>query len=60
MNLRDKMKPFRLITEREMCQKDKEFIGWFMKVDPRDGPTAEEILAHEWWQDVDKTSGAEL
>ena len=47
--LRGKMKPFHLITEREMCRDDKEFIGWVMKLDPRDRPTAEEILAHEWW-----------
>jgi hypothetical protein len=52
-NLRDQMKPFHRITEREIRQKDKEFIGWFMRLDPRDRPTATEILAHKWWQDPD-------
>ncbi|KAK3897713.1 hypothetical protein C8A05DRAFT_38717 [Staphylotrichum tortipilum] len=46
-SLRDDMKPFRLITEREMCDKDKRFIGW-MKFDPRDRPSAEVILQHDW------------
>ncbi|KAK2610078.1 hypothetical protein N8I77_003535 [Diaporthe amygdali] len=50
-NMRGSMKPFLRITEREMVKKDKEFIWWFMKFDPRDRPTAEEILAHEWWED---------
>lgn len=26
-NLQDKMKPFNLISEKEMCQSDKDFIG---------------------------------
>lgn len=53
-NLRDNMKPFHMIADREMCRKDKEIIGWFMKLDPRDRPTAEEILAHRWWEDTDE------
>ena len=53
-NKRDKMKPFRLITPREMRQDDKDFIGWFMKMDPRDRPTAEKILAHAWWNEGDE------
>lgn len=52
-NLVDKRKPFHLLTEREISRKDKDFIGWFMKLDPRDRPTADEILAHEWWQEAD-------
>jgi hypothetical protein len=38
-----------MITEREMCEADKQFIGCFMKLDPRDRPAVEEILEHEWW-----------
>ncbi|SPQ20616.1 ef44c64c-528a-4ac3-9f3e-edd1bba0cd75 [Thermothielavioides terrestris] len=49
----DKRKPFQYITEREICKKDKEFICWFMKLDPRDRPSADEILAHEWWREPD-------
>jgi hypothetical protein len=59
-NLRDKMKPFRLIAAREICQQDKEFIGWFMKLDPRDRPTATEILAHKWWKDPDEPTRVEV
>ncbi|KAK4232764.1 kinase-like domain-containing protein [Achaetomium macrosporum] len=40
-------------TVEVICQKDKEFIGWFMKLDPRDRPSADEILAHEWWRERD-------
>jgi hypothetical protein len=48
-SLKQDLKPFRLITKREICAADKEFIEWFMKLDPRDRPSVEEILAHEWW-----------
>ncbi|KAK3900194.1 kinase-like domain-containing protein [Staphylotrichum tortipilum] len=48
-NLREDVKPFRMITEREMCEADKRFIGWFMKIDLRDWSAAEEIMDHEWW-----------
>lgn len=47
------VKPFHMITERELRKEDKEFIGWFMKLDPRDRPTAGEILSHGWWEDQD-------
>ena len=47
-NMHDKIKPFRFITARAMLQDDKDFIGWFMKMDPRDRPTADEILEHGW------------
>jgi len=31
-----------MVIEREMHQKDKEFIEWLMKLDPRDRPIANE------------------
>lgn len=49
-NLRESRTPFQSITHNEICQKDKDFISWIMKLDPRDRPTAAAILSHEWWQ----------
>lgn len=48
-NLKDSRTPFQSITEKEIGQKDKEFISWIMQLDPRDRPTAAAILSHEWW-----------
>jgi serine/threonine protein kinase len=48
---RDKLTPFHCITEKEMCKKDKEFVGSMMKMDPRDRPTARELLEHDWFRD---------
>lgn len=45
----EKMKPFRLITEREISKEDKAFILKIMKLDPRDRPTAKELLQDEWF-----------
>ena len=44
----ERMKPFRLITEREISKEDKAFILKIMKLDPRDRPTAKELLQDEW------------
>ncbi|OTA57507.1 kinase-like protein [Hypoxylon sp. EC38] len=42
-------KPFHLITTKEVAPADKKFILKIMKLDPRDRPTAEELLADEWF-----------
>ncbi len=47
-SLRDNFKLFRLITEREMCEKDKRFIGWFMKLDPRTSAFLRLVVGHSW------------
>jgi hypothetical protein len=47
----EKLTPFARVTEREVSQKDKKFIGKIMMLDPRDRPTAEELLEDEWWDD---------
>lgn len=49
-NLKDSRTPFQSITEKEIGQKDKDFVSWIMRLDPRDRPTAAAILSHEWWQ----------
>lgn len=48
-NLKESRTPFQSITDKEIGQKDKDFISWIMKLDPRDRPTAVAILTHEWW-----------
>jgi hypothetical protein len=44
------MTPFQRTTEREVCKKDKEFIGKIMIMDWRDKPTAKELLEDEWFE----------
>lgn len=49
-------KPFERITPREVPPADKEFILKIMKLFPGDRPTAEELLADEWfWEDSEDT-----
>lgn len=38
-----------MTTEREVCQKDKTFIGRIMNGDWRDRPAAKELLEDEWF-----------
>ncbi|EGD95976.1 STE/STE20 protein kinase [Trichophyton tonsurans CBS 112818] len=45
--------PFCRTTEKEVCKKDKEFIGKIMMMDWRDRPTAKELLEDEWFKDDD-------
>ena len=47
---REKMKPFECITEREISKEDKSFILKIMKLDPRDRPTAKELLEDVWFK----------
>ncbi|PGH06135.1 STE/STE20 protein kinase [Blastomyces parvus] len=47
---RETLKPFHLTTTREICEEDKEFVLKAMKLDPRDRPTAQELLADKWFQ----------
>ncbi|KAK4108298.1 kinase-like protein [Canariomyces notabilis] len=42
-------KPFRLVTKREIPPADNVFIRNIMKLDPRDRPTAEQLLQDEWF-----------
>ncbi|EXJ86240.1 STE/STE20 protein kinase [Capronia coronata CBS 617.96] len=45
------LKPFNLTTAREICEEDKEFVLKIMKLDPRDRPTASELLEDQWFRD---------
>jgi serine/threonine protein kinase len=42
-------KPFPRVGPREIPDADKAFILRVMKLDPRDRPTAEDLLADEWF-----------
>jgi serine/threonine protein kinase len=58
---RNKMTSFHRISDKEVCKKDNEFIRGIMKLDPRDRPTAGELLEHEWFQeDREKLASQEL
>ncbi len=50
-----KFTPFHRTTEREVCKEDKEFIGKIMILDWRDRPTAETLLADEWFNEEIET-----
>lgn len=43
------LKPFRLTTTKEICQEDKELVLRAMKLDPRDRPTARQLLDDKWF-----------
>jgi serine/threonine protein kinase len=45
------MTSFHRIADKEVCKKDKEFIGGVTKLDPRDRPTARGLLEHEWFRE---------
>ena len=46
--------PFYRTTEKEVCKKDKEFIGKIMMLDWRDRLTARELLENEWFKEDGK------
>ncbi|KAK2782624.1 hypothetical protein FQN52_000834 [Onygenales sp. PD_12] len=49
---KSKTTPFSMIAEREVCRKDKEFIGKIMMMDWRDRPTPRELLEDEWFMEA--------
>ncbi|EXJ84125.1 STE protein kinase [Capronia epimyces CBS 606.96] len=46
----ESLTPFNMTTEREVSKADKEFICKIMKIDPRDRPTAKELLLDPWFE----------
>lgn len=48
----EKMRPFLLASQREISTEDKEFVLRIMKLDPRDRPTARQLLEDEWFNHV--------
>lgn len=45
----DTMKPFCYATPQEICPEDKEFVLRIMELDPRDRPTARQLLEDGWF-----------
>lgn len=43
-------KPFYLSADKERSTEDRIFICKIMKLDPRDRPTAKELLEDEWFR----------
>lgn len=48
----EKLKPFALASRREISPEDREFVLKIMKLDPRDRPTAKELLKDKWFDSV--------
>jgi serine/threonine protein kinase len=48
---KSEMTPFSQISEREVSKRDKQFICRIMKMDPRDRPTASELLQDDWFEE---------
>ncbi|RAL13842.1 kinase-like protein [Aspergillus homomorphus CBS 101889] len=44
------LRPFRQTTAREICREDREFVLKVMRLDPRDRPSARELLADGWFR----------
>lgn len=49
-------KPFNLIRASEISTEDKAFVMRIMKLDPRDRPSAKELLQDEWFAGVVESS----
>jgi casein kinase II subunit alpha len=47
-----KWKPFALVEDKELSVEDRTFICRIMKLDPRERPTARELLQDPWLRDV--------
>ena len=44
-------KPFHLSVDKELSKEDRKFICKIMKLDPRERPTAKELLRDEWFRE---------
>ncbi len=50
VNEHNLQKPFHLSADKELSKEDRVFICKIMKLDPRDRPTAKELLQDEWFR----------
>ncbi|KKZ61726.1 hypothetical protein EMCG_03755 [[Emmonsia] crescens] len=48
----EKLRPFVLASQRGISPDDKEFVLKIMKFDPRDRPTAKELLKDKWFNKI--------
>lgn len=51
--LPEPMKPFSCAGEREISREDRTFVLNIMKMDPRDRPTARDLLDDVWFKESD-------
>ncbi len=51
--VQDTRKPFHLTRESEISKEEKAFILKIMQLDPRDRPTAKQLLHDEWFADLE-------
>lgn len=47
-----KWKPFAMAEDKELSEEDRTFLCKIIKLDPRDRPTAKELLQDPWLKDV--------
>ncbi|OOG00106.1 hypothetical protein ASPCADRAFT_393817 [Aspergillus carbonarius ITEM 5010] len=47
----EKLKPFSRASRREISVEDREFVLKIMKLDPRDRPSARELLGDKWFEE---------
>lgn len=52
INEHNLQRPFHLSADKELLEEDRTFICKIMKLDPRDRPTAKELLQHKWFRQV--------
>ena len=50
INEHNLQRPFHLSADKELLKEDRTFIYKIMKLDPRDRPTAKELLQDEWFR----------
>lgn len=49
---KETLRPFCRVTSKEISEEDKAFVLRIMKLDPRDRPTAKELLEDSWFKEV--------
>ena len=49
INIADKYTPFRMASTTEISNSDRDFICKMMHLDPRDRPSAKELLQDSWF-----------
>jgi hypothetical protein len=47
-----KWKPFAKAKDKELAKEDRTFVSRIMRMDPRDRPTAKELLRDPWLRGV--------
>ena len=49
---KNKAKPFLIIKDKELTEGDRTFLLKIMKLDPRDRPTAKQLLQDSWFHEL--------